>query len=79
MAAVYLFHCGHSLTKEYTLFIDIYRSEIKPSAVTNQTAMVGTCCHLNVPAVVGGMPLEAFRLLNYSLIFYTARRCLNYL
>lgn len=34
MAAVYLFYCGHSLTKEYTLFIDIYRSEIKPSAVT---------------------------------------------
>jgi hypothetical protein len=34
MAAVYLFHYGHSLTKEYTLFIDIYRSEIKPSAVT---------------------------------------------
>jgi len=25
----------------------------------NQTAMAGTCCHLNVAAVAGGMPLEA--------------------
>lgn len=34
MVAAYLFLCGHSHTKEYILFIDIYRSEIKPSAVT---------------------------------------------
>jgi predicted ATP-dependent endonuclease of OLD family len=34
MAAAYLFLCGHSLTKEYILLIDIYRSEIKPFAVT---------------------------------------------
>jgi hypothetical protein len=45
----------------------------------NQTAMTGICCHLNVPAVAAGMPLEAFRVLNYSLIFHTARRCLHYL
>jgi hypothetical protein len=34
MAEAYLFLCGPSLTKEYILFIDIYRSEINPSAVT---------------------------------------------
>ena len=35
MAAVCLFLGGLSVTKEYILLVDIYRSEIKPSAVTN--------------------------------------------
>jgi len=29
--------------------------------------MVGACCHLNVAAVVVGMPLEAIRVFNFSL------------